>query len=117
MHNAIAAMFLTSLSCVSSADDTGMFECPESIIIDCQDDTIGTGQMIFRVQVPDYQEDYERVSVKLLRRQGDPLLGESHMSDTECGTLWVVEFRLFNESCENIVSQEIALFPSFNGET
>lgn len=93
-----------------------MFECPENIVIDCQDDTHDTGQMIFRVQVPDYQENYERVSVKLLRHKGDPLIGEFHMSDTECGTLWIVEFRLFNESCENIVSQEIALFPSLGGD-
>jgi hypothetical protein len=87
--------------------DTGALVCTDTVTVTCEDDEFDTGQMILHVGVPDWREEFYRVEVSLGRLDADPLVGELHPTDTPCGTLWEAEFRLFNVTCESIVTKEI----------
>lgn len=91
----------------TTSGDTGAPVCTETVVIDCDDDEFDTGQMVLQVSVPDWREEFHRVEARLGRLDADPLLGELHPTDTPCGTLWEAEFRLFNVTCESIVTKEI----------
>jgi hypothetical protein len=103
--------FMLLLACFPvDANDTGFHECSNMIVFDCEDDIFGTGQMVFKIQVPDYEEDYESVDINLVLQDGKILEGTCSLAeDNSCGSYWEAEFRLFNESCENVVSHEISL--------
>ena len=66
--------------------------------------------MIFNVQVPDWDAKYDKVKMTLGRVDAAPLEGYFYSVDTECGVLWEIEFRLFNVSCEEITTKEIAFY-------
>jgi len=91
----------------SAVDDTGSLACSDTVVITCEDDEFDTGQMILHVAVPDWRDEFQRVAVRLGRLDADPLFGELHPTDTPCGTLWEADFRLFNVTCESIVTKEI----------
>jgi hypothetical protein len=80
--------------------------CHDTIVSTCEDDEI-TGQMVFHIEVPDWNDGYESVSASLHRLDGPSLEGEFHPVDKPCGTLWEIEFRLFNITCDSITTKEI----------
>ena len=108
--NHYAFLFLFSkFACapLSHESDTAGLSCSESIVITCEDDEFDTGQMILHVSVPDWGDEYDSVQAVLGRLDADSLVGELHPTDTPCGTLWETEFRVFNVTCESIVTKEI----------
>jgi len=113
MSNSILLSFLTSIFLNSACKnenqkyDTSGADCFNSDVFSCEDDQFFTGQMIVSVQVPDWDEEYDSVSVRLERLDDFPLEGILHTTDTECGTLWEAEFRLFNVTCGEITTKEV----------
>jgi hypothetical protein len=104
--------FLMFVGCAneSTANDTSAFACKESTVFYCEDDEKNTGQMIFSAQVPDWDSKYDKVKMTLGRVDAAPLEGYFYSVDAECGVLWEIEFRLFNVSCEEITTKEIAFY-------
>ena len=104
--------FLMFTGCASEplVNDTATFACKESTVFYCEDDEKNTGQMVFNVQVPDWDAKYDKVKMTLGRVDAAPLEGYFYSVDTECGVLWEIEFRLFNVSCEEITTKEIAFY-------
>jgi hypothetical protein len=100
---------LVFVSCYSSQaqNDSAEPVCNQSVVFDCENDSFNTGQMILSVQVPDWEDEYNSVQISLGRKDSQPLVGILYDVDTECGTLWEAQFRLFNVSCEDITTKEI----------